>query len=83
MVQGGGEFLLFEVLHLQDVLKVVQALLGVLLVGWQVAVQEADRVAVERQTDGDPSLVALRDKRLRLPPHSQAPWGTFFDTLPG
>lgn len=72
MVQGRGELILFEVLHFQDVLKVVQALLGVLQVGWQVAVQEANRVAVERQADGDPSLVALRDKRRRLPPHSSA-----------
>lgn len=50
-------------LRVDDVLKFVDSLFGVLHVRGQVAVDEAERVAVERQADRDGSFVALRDTR--------------------
>lgn len=50
-------------LRVDDVLKLVDPLFGVLHVRSQVAVEETEGVAVERQADGHGSFVALRDTR--------------------
>lgn len=61
MVYDSRSRLRLKFLRVDDVLKLIYSLLGVLHVCSQVTVEEAERVAVERQADGHGSLVALRD----------------------
>lgn len=58
MIQGTWNILSFK-LHFQNFLEVIQSLLGVLYVSWQVAVHEADRVPKEGHADTDSSFVPL------------------------
>lgn len=48
-----------KLLHVQDGGKVLLALLGLLQVCWQVAVEEADHVAEDGEANAHPTLVAL------------------------
>lgn len=66
MIQGTWNTLSFK-LHFQDFLKVIQPLLCVLNVGWQVAVHETDRVPKEGQADADSSFVPLAWKINNIP----------------
>lgn len=46
-------------LHFQNFLKVIQSLLCVLHVSWQVAVHETNGMAIEGHANGDSSFVPL------------------------
>lgn len=58
VIQGTWNILSFK-LHFQNFLKVVQSLLCVLHVSWQVAVDETNCMTVEGQANGDSSFVPL------------------------
>lgn len=59
MVQDVGDILCLKILHLQDPVKVLQPLVIVGHVGGQVAVDDADIVAVKLQEDVDTPFVPL------------------------
>lgn len=59
MVQDVGGILCLKILHLQDPVKVLQPLVIVGHVGGQVAVDDADIVAVKLQKDVDTPFVPL------------------------
>lgn len=50
-------------LRVHDVLELIHSLCGVFHVSSQVAVEETEHVAIERQTDRHATFVALRDKQ--------------------
>lgn len=62
MVQDVGDIISLKSQTLQDAVKVLQALVIVVHVGRQVAVDDADIVAVNLQTDGDSPFVPLVGK---------------------
>lgn len=62
VVQDFGSLLAVKGLRVQDVLELVHPLRGVLHMSRQVAVEEAERVAVEGQTDRQAPFVTLRDQ---------------------
>lgn len=59
MVQDVGDILSLKILHLQDPIKVLQPLVIVGHVRGQVAVDDADVVAIELQADVDAPFVPL------------------------
>ena len=59
MVQDVGDVLLLKILHLQDPVKVLQPLVIVGHVGGEVAVDDADIVAIKLQADVDAPFVPL------------------------
>lgn len=63
MIQDTRDLVTFKLLYFQNVFKVVQPLLCILHVGWQVAIHKADHVPVERHTNGDCPLVSLEDSQ--------------------
>ena len=63
MVQDGWCLGGLEGLRVQDVLKLVQALCGVLHVGRQVTVEETQTVAVEGQPYRHSPFVTLRGRK--------------------
>lgn len=66
MIQWTWNILSFK-LHFQNFLKVIQSLLCVLYVGWQVAVHETERVPKEGHADADSSFVPLAWKVKTFP----------------
>lgn len=59
MIQDVGDVSPLTILHLQDPVKVLQPLVIVGNVGRQVAVDDADIVAIKLQADVDPTFVPL------------------------
>lgn len=59
MVQDVGDVLSLKILHLQDPVKVLQPLVIVGHVGGEVAVDDADIVAIKLQADVDAPFVPL------------------------
>lgn len=59
MVQDVGDVLPLKILHLQDPVKVLQPLVIVGHVGGEVAVDDADIVAIKLQADVDAPFVPL------------------------
>ena len=57
---------LLKVLRVQDVLKLIDALQGVVHVGGQVAVQEAKHVPIKGETHRHAPFVALRRGMKRI-----------------
>lgn len=59
MVQDVGDIKSLKILHLQDPVKVLQPLVIVGHVGRQVAVDDADIIAIQLQADVDAPFVPL------------------------
>lgn len=62
MVQDAAGCTSLKLLHVQDGGEILLALLRLLQVRWQVAVEEADHVAEDGEADAHPTLVALHQK---------------------
>lgn len=58
MIQSTWNILSFK-LHFQNFLKVIQSLLCILHVSWQVAVHETNCMTIEGHADSDASFVPL------------------------
>lgn len=72
MVQDAAGCTSLKLLHVQDGGEVLLALLRLLQVRWQVAVEEADHVAEDGETDAHPTLVALHQKAAVSPQQGTA-----------
>ena len=89
VVQDVGGILCLKILHLQDPVKVLQPLVIVGHVGGQVAVDDADIVAVKLQKDVDTPFVPLEggqeagDTPLFSHPGPEGRWSQFLRDLPG
>lgn len=65
MIQCTWNILLFK-LHFQNLFEVIQSLLCVLHVCWQMAVYETNCVTIEGHPNGDSSFVPLEHRRLTM-----------------
>lgn len=63
MVQGTWNILSFK-LHFQNFFEVIQSLLRVLHVCWQMAVYEANCMTIEGHANGDASFIPLEHRKL-------------------
>lgn len=63
MVKNSWSLLTVKGLCVQDVLELIHSLCGIVHMSCQVAIEETERVAVERKTDGNATFITLYNKQ--------------------